>query len=48
MTGWLVVALKYAPAAIRDAAWVARFLKWREEKRAKGELDSQKKEGGDA
>jgi len=39
---WLGLVLNYTPAAIRDAAWVARFLKWREEKRRKGELDSQK------
>lgn len=41
---WLALALHYAPPLIKDAGWVARFMKWREEKAAKGELDSQKKE----
>jgi hypothetical protein len=45
---WLVAAISYAPEGIQKAAWVAKFLKWREEKRAKGELDSQKKEARSA
>lgn len=46
--GFLELALLKGPAVIRDAAWIARFLRWREEKRAKHELDSQKKEGTNA
>jgi hypothetical protein len=43
MSPLVALALRYLPEGIRNAGWVARFLAWREEKRKKGELDSQRR-----